>query len=579
MLQNIINIQVFGISVLDLIVLFGYIIGITILGIWTSRNIKSTRDYFMGNRRFGKIMMIAQAFGSGTHTDQPVSVSGAAYTTGLAGIWYQWMWMFSTPFYWIIAPIYRRLRYVTMADFFKERYGVNMAIIYTIMGILYFCMDIGIMLKGTGITIEGLTGGAMPEGPVILIATIFFVVYGLAGGLIAAVFTDLIQGVLILVLSFMLVPFAISKAGGMEAIHAGLPEHMFSLIAPHEVTLFFIIMIVINGLVGVVVQPHHMAIGGSGRSEIACRMGWTYGNFLKRLATMGWAFIGVFAALLIPGLGFEERELAFGIIARDLLPIGLVGLMIAAMLAAVMSTCDAFMVHASALFTQNIYLAHINPKASKKSQLIVARISSLIVVLCGVYFAFAFPSVIGGLMEVWKVTAYLGIAFWIGIIWKRANRYGALSSAIMMAAIALYTKNALGWPIQHQIALYLPVGFFVMIFVSWFTKKEPAEQLRKFYTLLKTPVGKEDRLKDQGIEIKLKGISEEMDTDWEKRSTFQKYFSSKETDDGLLIVDLLSLNKKFSWLRYKTDIVGFLTAIAIVVGMIVMMILLARIGS
>ena len=141
-------------------------------------------------------------------------------------------------------------------------------------------------------------------------------------------------------------------------------------------TLFFIIMIVINGLIGIVVQPHHMAIGGAGKTEIACRSGWTYGNFLKRIATMGWAFIGVFAAFLYPGLGFEDRELAFGLAAKNLLPVGLVGLMIASLIAAVMSTCDAFMVHASALFTRNIYLPYINKDATDRDLLRVARISS-----------------------------------------------------------------------------------------------------------------------------------------------------------------------------------------------------------
>lgn len=127
-----------------------------------------------------------------------------------------------------------------MADFFFERYGKSLGIFYAFVGGLFFCMNIGIMLKGTGVTIEALTGGALPETPIILIATLLFVVYGLAGGLIAAVITDLIQGVLILVLSFLLIPFALHEAGGINAIHQGLPEHMFSLVAPYEVTLFLL---------------------------------------------------------------------------------------------------------------------------------------------------------------------------------------------------------------------------------------------------------------------------------------------------------------------------------------------------
>lgn len=569
----------FGISIFDFIVLLAYFVVITGVGVWTRKKIKSSGDFFMGNRGFGKVLMIAQAFGAGTHTDQPVSVAGASYTTGLAGIWYQWVWMFSTPFFWIIAPIYRRLRYITLSDFFQERYGTGMAVLYTFIGVMFFSMDIGIMLKGTAVTIEGITGGAMPEGPTIIVATILFVIYGLAGGLVAAVITDLIQGVLILVLSFMLIPFALKAAGGIGAIHQGLPEHMFSLVAPHEVTLFFIVMIVINGLVGIVVQPHHMAIGGSGKTEIACRTGWTYGNFIKRLATMGWAFTGVFAVFLYPGLGFEGRELAFGVAARNLLPIGFVGLMIAAMVAAVMSTCDAFMVHASALFTRNVYLRYINPEATDRKALNVARISSIVSVAAGVFFAFLFPSVIGGLIEVWKVTAYLGIAFWFGVMWKRANRYGAFFSALSMATVALYTGHVLDWPLPNQIALYIPIGIIVMIVVSFFTKKEPEEQLRKFYTLLDTPVGKEQRLKDESVEIMLEGVSESAKMEGEKKSFMERLLSDKGVDQGLLLVDLLSLPRKFSWKRYRIDILGYLAASIIVVFLIALMVFLAQVGS
>jgi Na+/proline symporter len=568
-----------GLTLLDWLVIFVYFGGITALGVWTARLVKSSDDYFMGNRRFGKFLMVMQAFGVGTHTDQPVSVTGASYGIGLAGIWYQWLWMFTTPFYWLIAPIYRRLRYVTMADFFEERYGKSLAVLFTIVGVLYFCMDIGIMLKGTGVTIEGITDSAISEEVIIVAATILFVIYGLAGGLVAATVTDAVQGILILVLSFLLVPFALDAAGGIHAIHDGLPESMFSLVAPGEVTLFFVVMIAINGLFGIVVQPHHMAVGGSGKSEMASRTGWTYGNFMKRIATMGWAFIGVFAALLYPGLVGHDRELTFGLLTGKLLPTGLVGLMIASLIAAVMSTCDAFMVHGAALFTRNIYLPYINPSATSQQQLKVGRWASVVIVIGGVMFAFVFPSVISGLKEVWKVTAYLGVAFWFGVIWRRANRYGAWASAIAMAAISIYTGNILGWGIPYQILLYIPIGIVTMLIFSRMTPAEPAEKLRQFYTLLDTPVGEEQRLRDANVNIKLEGISEKKKVRPPKQSRIEKVLPTAVGDDGLILVDLMSLRKKFSWQRYRVDIIGFLAACGLVLFLMGLMLFLAGVGA
>ncbi|HKJ68738.1 MAG TPA: sodium:solute symporter family protein [bacterium] len=567
-----------GLNIIDILVIIVYFVGITALGVWTRNLIESSDDYFMGNRRFGKFLMIMQGFGVGTHTDQPVSVSGAAYTAGLAGIWYQWLWMFTTPFYWLIAPIYRRLRYVTMADFFEERYGKGLAIFYTIMGMIFFCMFIGLMLKGTGITIEGITQGALSEELVIFIATGLFVLYGLAGGLIAAAVTDAIQGVLILILSFMLIPFALEAAGGIEAIHRGLSPEMFNLVAAEEITLLFIIMVVVNGLFGVTVQPHHMAIGGAGKSEMASRSGWTYGNFMKRFATMGWAFIGVFAAFLYPDLIFEERELAFGIIAGNLLPVGFVGLMVAALAAAVMSSCDAFMVHGSALYTRNVYLRYLNKDASQQDMLKVGRIASLVIVVGGLMFAFLFPSVIKGLQEMWKYTAYLGVAFWFGVVWKKANRYGAIASVLSMAGVSAITNYIFGWTLPYQILAYLPVGIIVMWVVSYFTRPEPKEKLRQFYMLLDTPVGEEQRLKDAGVEIKLEGVSEKKKPR-KKRSRLEEFIPEDEEEDGLILVDLMDLNKKFSWKRYRVDILGFLAAAGIVIFLLALMLILAQVGA
>ena len=87
----------FGLHALDFATLALYLLGIMIAGIWVARRVKNTGDYFMGGRRFGKAFMIMHAFGTGTHTDQAVTVAGASYKLGMAGIWYQWLYLFVLP--------------------------------------------------------------------------------------------------------------------------------------------------------------------------------------------------------------------------------------------------------------------------------------------------------------------------------------------------------------------------------------------------------------------------------------------------------------------------------------------------
>jgi Na+/proline symporter len=571
-------------SPLDLIVIGLYLLMMAGIGLWTYKKIKDTGDFFMGGRRFGKILTIAHTFGSGTQTDQPVAVSGACYELGLAGIWYQWLWLFCTPFYWILAPIYRRLRYITIVDFFQERFGSSMAILYLFMALLFFMVNMGTILKGSGTIVAGVIAvdttvdAARVINISIIIMTVLFVIYGLLGGLVAAAVTDTIQGVLIVVLSFLLLPFAVVKAGGFEAIHQKIASSMFSLIAPHEVTLFFIVMVVINGLIGWVVQPQHIAIGGSGKTEWEARVGMTYGNYIKRFCTSAWAFMGIFGLILYPGLVHENRELVFGMAVRDLLPAGLVGLMVAGMLAGVMSTCDSFMVGGSAILTNNFYQRYINSSPSRRMSLLISRFASIIIVAGGLSFAFWIPSVVEGLKVIWQVTSVIGISYWIGVVWPRANRWGAWASFIVAASIAVFIGDTfrfgMGLPFEWTTAIYLPAGFITNIVVSLLTRPEPEARLENFYALLETPVGKESRLREKGYEIMY-----EPGADMKPAEKAIEKEVPEKPEQQLILARLFKRTKGFSLKNYKQDLLGFVVALAFVILVIIITIAFANIGA
>jgi len=564
--------MILGLATVDFAVIILYLVGITYIGFRSSRSVKSSGDFFMGGRRFGKLSMIAKAFGVGTRVDHVVAVTGASYEVGMSGVWYQWLYIFSTPFFWIIAPIYRRLRYVTTGDFFEERYGTSAAAAYTFGALLFLAVEIGMMLRGTATTVEALTQGALSADVMILVATLAFIGYSSVGGLVAAVSTKVLQSFLILVLSLLLVPFALSRVGGFEQLHRTLPAAMFDLFSSLEVTPFFILMVTINGLVGVIAMPHHMSIGGAGKSENSCRTGWTYGNVVKRFATLAWAFTGVIGAALFPTLvtgGYREQ--ALGMLILNLLPAGLVGLMIAAMLASLMAVCDAYMIDGAALYTRNVYRKLARATADDQKVLRVGRISSIAVAVVGVGFAFLLSDVVTGLTIIWKITAFLGIPFWIAVFWRRGNRYGLWASLAVTAAAALGTQ-ALGWNLADQIAVYLPAGIIVFVLVSLLTPPEPEEKLKAFYLLLHTPVGEEYRLAEAGVQPVLQGKSV-------ASPSAESGVPLEQQGHSLLLVDLLSLPRKFSFKRYRVDVVGFLAATILILAIIGSGILLARIGS
>ncbi len=148
-----------------------------------------------------------------------------------------------------------------------------------------------------------------------------------------------------------------------------------------------------------------------------------------------------------------------------------------------------------------------------------------------------------------------------------------------MIIVSIITGNVLNWELPYQILAYLPIGIIVMWTVSRFTKPEPEEKLRQFYMLLDTPVGEEQRLHDANVEIKLEGVSEKKKPRKMKHSKMENFIPEDEVDDGLILVDLLSLKDKFSWKRYRVDILGFIVASTIVIFLILLLMYFAQLGA
>jgi Na+/proline symporter len=487
-----------SLSTLDLTVVVVYLAGIIALGLRAARRVNDTQSYFIGSRRFGKILVAAQALTTGTRSDHAISVIGATYEIGLAGIWYQWMWLFTTPFYWILAPVFRRLRVVTTADFYELRFGPAMGVAYTFFALYLFMLWEGTMIKGTATTIQAVSG--IQANYIIAAVTITFVIFGVAGGLVAAAVTEFVQGFFILVLSFALVPFGLVAVGGWRALKDKVGENMFSLTAPGEMTLFAVLMLIITGVVGIVAQPHMMAIGSSGKTELSCRIGWCYGNFIKRLCTIGWALAGLIGMALFPGLGHARREEVFGLTIASLLPTGLVGLMIASLMATVLAGCGSFMVNAAALFTRNVYQRYLKINAPDQHYLLVGRITGVVVTAGGIAMALLLPSVIAATIHFVTIMPFLGVPFWVGVAWKRANRYGAWVSAVG-SAIVYFGGAYFGWSVPMRSLASLIFGLVSIVLVSALTTPEPEESLERVFVSLHTPVGFEHRLPPAQAEV------------------------------------------------------------------------------
>ena len=540
-------------AAIDWVVLIGYLIGIAALGIWIGRKVGDTEHYFMGARRFNKWIMIGQSLGVGTHADMPVSLAGAVYGIGVSGIWYQWKNMFATPFYWLLAPLYRRMRRTTLAEVFEDRYGAWMGAVYTFFAMTYLTIMMASMLKGAAKVISQAVGGHVPVNEIVVAMTAIFMLYSFIGGMVSSAWTDFFQGFLILTLSFLLIPLGWNLVGGMAGMKATLAADKFSLATPGGIGGWFILMLTINGLIGITSMPHLMGMVATGKDENSCRIGFLYGTFVKRFCTLGWAMVGIMvAAMLAQGrfgvTSLKEPEDAFGFACRHLLFPGGVGLLIASVLATNMAGCSAFMVDAGALFAKSFYGRYFARGRSDRHYLWVGRVGGLSITLAAVVYAlFLVDRVLNAFLLSETMATYMGISVLGGIFWRRANRWGALAATVAAMATNFAVYAAKGQRLDHWdpnvFLIALSAGVAAYVLVSLVTPAEGPAQVASFFLRLETPSQFEVNQAESADQV------------------LRRQRDAAESGQQLLLVNLFHTLRGAAgagfWRAYRVDLAGF----------------------
>lgn len=434
---------------IDFAVLIAYFVTMILIGLWSMRRIKDQEDYFMGGRGFGKLLQTFAAFGAGTGAHEPVTVGRTGWTSGLSGVWSALMWLFVTPIYWITGVWYRRMRHLTLGDWFVERYDSRaLGLAYTLFAIVFYMFYLSTMFSAIAkfaVPLLGFETVAGVDIKFVLIPAIALIVilYGVLGGLAAAYYTDLIQGIFIILLSILLIPYGLLAlvkefgdpatqgiVDGFTIMHERVSDDYFNLFSgpsAGEFPLPYIVSLTLLAIVGIVVQPHFIATGGgSAKSEIEARVGLVTGNFLKRLCTVGWALTALISLALLAGNAeiAADPDRVWGVAAREILGplnIGLVGLMLACLMAAMMSSADTYMIVTSGLVTRNVYSAFINKNADERTCLRVARGTGLLIILGASAVALSKADVFAQFKLAMELPILFAAPFWIGMFWRRAN--------------------------------------------------------------------------------------------------------------------------------------------------------------
>lgn len=469
-----------GLNVVDLAVVASYVIGMMAIGKWLSKKIKGESDFYLAGRKLGKIFQFFLNFGNMTDANNAGATASVVYKQGAGGIWIALQTLFMTPYYWFMNLWFRRVRLITMADLFTERFGGRfLGGYYAVFNLIFAMALVGwgymiacktmqaIMVKPEAAytqqekeTVEkyeeyrelqdkyvagDLTEEEMPRyqtlkdlynkgeissyisyvNPIIFYAIYAVVVgvYIVLGGFSAAAVTDAVQGLLIIIFSIILVPIGLFKLGGFAGLHDSVPDYMFRMFGGDigsEYTWYSILAVLFTSWVQIHGLNANMAIGGSATNEFSARLGAVTGGFAKRFMIIAWALCALIAVGLFSDQ-ISDPDMTWGVLTRHLLPPGLIGLMLAGILAANMSTLDAQSLVLSALFVRNLY-APIAPGKSERHYVVMGRFAVIAVLVAGVVIALYVSGVVSLLKSIIAMNVTFGAPTLLVFIWRRLTK-------------------------------------------------------------------------------------------------------------------------------------------------------------
>ena len=464
--------------------LFVFLIIIFGIGIWANKQVRTSdsflQEYFLGGREMGGFLLAMTMMATYGSASSFIGGPGVAYNTGLGWVLLAMAQLPAGYFVLMVlgkkfAIVSRRIQAITLIDFLKKRYESNMVIFVSALAIIVFLFaSMTAQWVGGARLIQSLTG--LDYTAALLIFAVTVLIYVIIGGFRAVALTDALQGTIMIIGTVILLIGTIIAGGGLDNIMQKLVAENPNLISPFGATenltpLYVSTFWILIGL-GVIGLPQIAVRAMSYKNSQSLHRAILIGTIGIGTIMFGMHLIGVLARPVIPGI--EISDTVMPILTLKVLPPMLAGIVLAAPMAAIMSTVNALLILVSSTVVKDIYLNFINPTATesqiKNRSFIVTTVIGLAVVL----FALNPPEFLiwlnlfafGGLEAafLWSVV--------FGLYWKKANKYGAIAS--MVVGITMYilidrlSPHIFG---MHTVTLPILVSFVVFVVVSLIARK------------------------------------------------------------------------------------------------------------
>ena len=482
----------------------------------------TTDDYFLAGRNLGWFVIGASIFASNIGSEHLVGLAGSGCTDGVALAHYELHAWCLLVLGWVFVPFYARSQVFTMPEFLERRFSATSRYVLSIMSLVaYVLTKIAVGVFAGGIVFRTLMPEARLEiGGVVLdafwIGSILAIVltgaYTVVGGLRAVAYTEAMQTVVLVVGSALVTVFGLRALGGWGELRSILGSDAFNLWKPlipagiegtwepvreaGRMAWYFngdfpwLGMLLCAPIIGLwywctdqyIVQR---VLGAPDQRQ--ARRGSIFASALKLLPVFIFIIPGMIGVALAESgrspameaalIGTDGEILvgqcqgAFPLMVQTVLPVGVRGLVVAGLLAALMSSLAGVFNASSTLFTMDLY-SKFKPKATQKQLVWTGRVATAVMVLVGLLWVPVIQGAQGLYYYLQSVQGYLGapifVVFFFGVFWKRLNGKGCLAALVVGFSLGLF-RLAVDTPSQlNPDFAYAPGSFLWIVHSTYF---------------------------------------------------------------------------------------------------------------
>lgn len=447
----------------DYITILLFTAGILIAGTLFSKSGRSMKNFFSAGGAvpwpMAGLSLFMGFFSAGTF----VVWGSIAYTAGWVAVTIQWTMCIAGLLVGLfIAGKWRSTGALTAAEYITSRLGLKTQKTYTILFLFVSLFTSGSFLYPVGKILEVSTGLSLST--CIILIGFVSILYVAAGGLRAVVVTDVLQFVILFAAVVIVIPLSFDRVGGVQEWIAAAPETFFNL-TDNEYTWGFMIAYGLYNMVFLggnwaYVQRYTTVKSPSNAREV----GFLF-SALYVFSPILWMLPPMIYRVVNPSLAGLSDEGAYLLMCKEVLPAGLLGLMIGGMIFATASSLNATLNISSAVFTNDIY-KRLRPSSDDPALLKVARVSTIVFGLLAVIVALLIPSLGGVVNVVISIGALTGVPLYLPVIWslfsKRQTGKSVLTVTLASLAVNLFFKfvtPAFGFALSRAEEMILGVGF------------------------------------------------------------------------------------------------------------------------